>query len=441
MTFEKLQAACRAAGINEVEIYHVVQDGFSISTFNGEVDDNLVYHNNELYIRGVYNGHIASVYVERDVDDEIDNVVSRLLASASAIEVDDPYFIYGGSKEYVTLPESEHDFANYTQEERIEFCRTMEKAIRERTEYVQMTQAQVQAEWTRVSIENSSGLSISREGAQAAVVAVGVYAKDGDVKQGFYFDMVENFSDIDFDKLCREAVDRPLASIGAKSVPSRAYPVVFENKQFASLLSCFLSAISGEAVVKKVCLLADKLGEKVFGDNITIVDDPLCEKSYRKVTFDDEGVATFKKTVVEKGVLKTFLHSLKTAKMLGAEPTGNGFKAGSGDIVVSPTNLVVECGEHSLEEVLAPIADGIYITSMMGQHAGVNAVSGAFNLQASGFKITDGKLGEPITLFVVSGNIVDVLSNVVEIANDVECGRGIVCGSAHIASLSISGQA
>ena len=107
MTFEKLQAACRAAGINEVEIYHVVQDGFSISTFNGEVDDNLVYHNNELYIRGVYNGHIASVYVERDVDDEIDNVVSRLLASASAIEVDDPYFIYGGSKEYVTLPEKE----------------------------------------------------------------------------------------------------------------------------------------------------------------------------------------------------------------------------------------------------------------------------------------------------------------------------------------------
>ncbi len=440
MNFEVLAKKAKENGIDEIEIYHVVTDGFSVSTFNGEVDNNSVYHNNEMYIRGVYAGHIAAIYVERDEDDEIDNVVARLKADASVTESEDPYFIYGGSKEYPTLPESTHDFATYTQAQRLDMCRKMEAYIREKTEYVELTEASIEAQWTHVSIENSNGLSISREGANAAVVAVGVYRKDGDVKQGFYFDLVDNFSDIDYDKLYRDAVQRPLASIGAKSVKSGAYPVVFENKQFSGLLGCFLSAFSGEAVTKRVCLLGDKLGERVFGENITLVDDPLLAISKNKVTFDDEGVAAFRKTVVEKGVLKTFLHSLKTAKMLGAEPTGNGFKGGSGNIGVSPTNLCVECGSKSLDEMLAPIQDGIYITSMMGQHAGVNAVSGDFNLQASGFKITNGKLGEPITLFVVSGNIIDLLNHVVDIATDVECSRSVASGSVYVESLAISGQ-
>lgn len=441
MNFSKLQEACRAAGITEVAVYHIEKDGFSVSTMNGQVDANSVYHYSESYVRGVWGGHIASVYVERDDDAEIENIVARIRASAAVTESEDPYFIYAGDPEYPTLPEVSHDFDSYTQAEKIELCRKMESYVRERSPYTTLTQASIEAETTRVSIENSNGLSVSREGSDAAVVCVAVHVKDGDTKQGFYFDLVDNFSEINYDKLYQNAVERPLASIGAKSVPSKAYPVVFENKQFASLLGCFLSAFSGEAVVKRVCLLADKLGKKVFGDNITLVDDPFLMESHRKVTFDDEGVAARRKTVVEKGVLKTFLHSLKTAKMLGAEPTGNGFMSGSGVITAGPTNLALVGGNKTREELLAPISEGIYITSMMGQHAGVNAVSGAFNLQASGFKITDGKLGEPITLFVVSGNIVDLLNDVVDIANDFECGRGIGCGSVHVGALSVSGQA
>ena len=143
---------------------------------------------------------------------------------------------------------------------------------------------------------------------------------------------------------------------------------------------------------------------------------------------------------MENGVLKTYFHSLKTAAMLGAEPTGNGFKGGSGAISTRATNLCLKSGDKNLDEILAMIDDGIFITDLMGQHAGVNAESGAFNLQSSGYHIRNGKLAEPVTLIVVSGNIIDLLNNVVEVGNDFEVSRLVACGSAYIKSLAVSGK-
>ena len=440
MNFKQLETACRESGITEVEIYRVVTEGTSVTTFNTEVDQNLVYNKNEMYIRGVYGGHIAALYVERDEDAEISEIVRRLIENASVIESNDPFFIYGGSEKYDTLPVETHDFGQYTLADRLALCRRMENYIKEKCDKVVMTQAEIVIEKETVTIENSNGLSVSRTTEDAAVFCNGVVSKDGDTRDGYYMEFVKNLSDIDYDKLLKQAVERPLSQIGAQSVESAAYPVVFENKMFASLLGCFLSMFSADAVIKKLSLLDGKVGERVFGENVTLYDDPLLECSHRRMTFDDEGVATFKKTVVENGVLKTYLHSLKTARMLDAAPTGNGFKDGSGAISVGPTNLCLVGGDRSFDEMIAPIHDGILITSMMGQHAGVNPTAGTFNLQSSGFRIRDGKVAEPVTLIVVSGNILDVLSNIVEVSNDFEASRAIACGSVYVKELSVSGK-
>lgn len=440
ISFEKLKAACAAVGITEVEVYRVLKEGSSVSTFDGKVDQNLVYSAGEVYVRGVKNGKIASLYAERDEDAEIPAIVSFLHNNLGVIESEDPYFIYGGSKEYPTVEEAPHDYGTFTQADRLALCLKMESTLREGCGEIVNTEAEVSVEECTVMIENTSGLSVCRKSSGASVGCVGVVKKDGDVKQGYYGDYVKNLADVDFGKLYRYAAERPLSAIGAVSLPSGKYPVVFENRRFAGLLSCFLSMFSGDAAVKKLSLLGDKLGEKVFGDNITFTDDPLDENANHRISFDDEGVAAFRKTVVEKGVFKTFLHSLKTAKMMDASPTGNGFKESGGGIGVRPTNLRLEGGGGTLEELLSPIEDGVFVTELMGMHAGVNAVSGAFNLQASGYRIRKGKLEEPITLFVVSGNILDLLNGIAAIGGDFEYSRGIGCGSVHVASLSVSGK-
>lgn len=440
MDFKKFEQVCNKHGIKEFDLYSVATDGAAVSTFCGQTDKNVTYHSNELYIRGVKNGQVANIYVEKDDESEYENIASRLESMAGSLESEEPYFFFAGSKKYPELKKVSHDYEKFSQGDKLELCRKMENYLREKCPYVTMTQAEVNVETSRLSIENTSGLHVSRDGHEAVVFCLAVIQKDGDTRQGYYFDFVDNLADVDFDKLYREAVERPLAMIGAKSCESKPYPVVFENKAFASLLGCFLSMFSGEAVVKKLCLLDGKLGSKVFGDNITLTDNPLLEKSPYSTPFDDEGVATSEKNVVENGVLKTYLHSLKTAAMLGAEPTGNGFKGGNGAISTRPSNLCLKSGSKSRDELIADIKDGIYITDMMGQHAGVNAESGAFNLQSSGFRIKDGKLAEPVTLIVVSGNIVDLLNNVVEIGTDFEVSRLVSCGSVYVKSLAISGN-
>ncbi len=440
MNFSKLENACKQANITEVEIYKVRTDGSSVSTFNGDVDKNTVYTTDETYVRGVYDGHLASVYVENDSDDEIPAIVRSIIDNASVTESDDPYFIYGGDDSYASLPSEHHDFDEYTQADRIALCRKIEKTLRDSCEFVTITESEIAVEQSVLTIQNSNGLSVSRSDVDAMMYGSAVIAKDSDTKNGYYYTPVKNIKDFDFSKLVERAVNRTLSSIGAESVPSGNYPVVFENECFRSLVSCFLSMFSGDAVTKKVCLLDGKLGQKVFGDNITITDEPLLEGAYRNYSFDDEGVATKNTVLVENGVLKTYLHNLKTAKMLDSESTGNGFKGGDGNISVMPTNLVLKNDDISFDDMIKDIEDGIFVTSMMGQHAGVNAVSGAFNLQSSGYRIRNGKIAEPVTLIVVSGNIIDLLNNVVAISNDVNKLSRIATGSARIKGLNVSGR-
>lgn len=440
MDFNKLKKEALASGIKEIEVYQVKGDGALVSTFNTEVDDNSCHFTDELYIRGVYNKHITSLYLEHDDDSEIESVINTLKSNASVTESNDPYFIYEGDKNYPVIPDNKNDSDEFSQADRIKICQDIEAFLKAKSSYITNTEASIETEAKTISIQNTSGLNVSRKSSDLTLYVSTVVTKDNDVKNGHYFEHLNSLKDIDYNLIYERALKRPLDSIGAKSIKSGHYPVVFENNAFASLVSCFWSMFSGDEVVKKLSLLDGKLGQKVFGDNIVIEDLPLCETSFNKFTFDDEGVSAKNTTVVENGVLKSYLHNLSTAKMLNTTSTGNGFKTGSGNVSVAPTNLCIKCSDTSFDDMIKDIKEGVFITSMMGQHAGVNPVSGAFNLQSSGFMIEDGKITKPVTLIIVSGNIVDVLNNVNFISSDFKNFGRIGTGSAFINSLAISGN-
>lgn len=440
MDFNKLKEEAKAAGIKEIEVYQVKGEGSDISTFNQEVDDNICFSTNELYIRGVYNNHISSLYVEHDDDSEIEFIVNTLKNNASVTESNNPYFIYAGDEKYPTIMDEKNDFNEYSQADKIKLCKDIEAFLKSKSEFVTNTSASISISENVTSIKNTSGLDVSRKSEDLSVYISAVISKDGDVKNGGYYEHLKSLKDLDYNEIYNRAVKRPLDSIGAKSIKSGQYPVVFENHAFAILLSCFWSMFSGDDVVKKLSLLEGKLGQKVFGDNIVIEDLPLCDKSFNKFTFDDEGVSAKDTVLVENGVLKNYLNNLSTAKLLNSTSTGNGFKDGSGNVSVGPTNLCLKSSDVSFDDMINDIKEGVFITDMMGQHAGVNPVSGAFNLQASGFMIENGKIARPVTLIIVSGNIVDVLNNVNCIASDFKVFGQIGSGSTYINKLAISGN-
>ena len=179
-----------------------------------------------------------------------------------------------------------------------------------------------------------------------------------------------------------------------------------------------------------------------MSEKISIVDNPLLEGAIISQPFDDEGVPCHKKNIVENGVFNGFMHNLETASKFGVEPTGNGFKRGvASNVKISPTNLYLAPGAGTKEDVIAHCEKGILVTSVAGLHSGVNPISGSFNVQAKGFVIEDGKVGRPITLFVVSGNFYELYNNVLEIGGDLEDNStGLSCPTLRIKELMISGK-
>ena len=185
-------------------------------------------------------------------------------------------------------------------------------------------------------------------------------------------------------------------------------------KSASSLLSALLSNIDAEQVQKHSSKFEGKLHQQVASKKITLIENPL-EPNLNFRYYDDEGVATRKKTIINKGVLETYIYTLETAAKDGVEPTGNGY--GSGHATASLVNAKIKAGKRSEEQLFEKIKLGVYITDLEGLHAGLNSQSGNFSLQSQGFMIRDGKIAEPLSLITVAGNLFDLFMDVKEVSN------------------------
>ena len=429
------------AGIKEIEVYRVKTTRSEVGIFNHEVENFSSSTSNVSYIRGAYNGHLGAVYLE-DNKISVDEVIETIKENATLININEPYFIYPGDETYPELKPYEGDFHEHTLAEKSEMILALAKKVEALNEYVTCPEAEYSESTFEYVIENSNGLSVSKKGGYAVIYA-SVLAKKGDeVKSGYEVQMAKKFAEFDMDKLAAEAVETVVSKLGAEPIVSGKYKTVVKNTVVRSLLGAFSNIFTAEAVIRKMSFLEGKEGTQVFGTNISIVDDPLCELAPSQDSFDDEGVSAKVKTVVENGVFKTFLHNLKTAKMMNTETTGNGYKAGvSAGVGVKPSNFYVVPGEKTLDELFAECGDGFYLTDVQGLHAGINAISGDFSLQAQGFEIVDGKLGKPVNLVVASGNFKKLFNEVVSIGSDLVFKTGnIGAPSLLVSELSISGK-
>lgn len=169
--------------------------------------------------------------------------------------------------------------------------------------------------------------------------------------------------------------------------------------------------------------LAGKEGEKVAADCVTITDDPMREGYPAQTSFDGEGVAAFRKNVIENGVLKTLLYDLTTAKKAGRESTGNGLRGSyTSSVNISPFCFCLEPGNKSEEQLFSAAGDGILITELNGLHAGADGVTGDFSLQSAGYRIRGGKKAEYVKGFTVAGNFYELLLGITAVGNKLKFG-------------------
>jgi PmbA protein len=192
-------------------------------------------------------------------------------------------------------------------------------------------------------------------------------------------------------------------------------PIVYDPRVSAGLVGHLAGAISGASIARGVSFLKDKLGQKVFAAGIRIVDDPHRIRGLRSKPFDGEGVANRRRDLIEDGALTTWLLDSASARQLGLQSTGHAARGTGGPPTPSPTNLYMEAGKASPEELMSDIKSGLYVTDLMGM--GVNGVTGDYSRGASGFWIENGKVSYPVAEITIAGNLKDMFLNLTP-AND-----------------------
>ena len=235
----------------------------------------------------------------------------------------------------------------------------------------------------------------------------------------------------------REAARRTLRRLGARRVPTVECPVVFEPDAAASLLRHLAGAASGPALYRRASFLLDRLGEHIASPAVTIIDDPLQPAGPASRPFDGEGVASRRQTIVEAGVLRSYLLDTYSARRLGLRPTGHAGRAAGDAPGVTPTNFHLEPGPHSPEEIIASVRSGLYVTELIG--FGVNLVTGDYSRGAVGVWIENGELTHPVEEITIAGNLLDMFAGIEMIGRDLAFRGPTAAPTVKIASLMVAG--
>lgn len=230
---------------------------------------------------------------------------------------------------------------------------------------------------------------------------------------------------------------RAVARLNPDRVKSGAMPVVFDPRVGGTMMGHLLGAMSGSAIARRSSFLLDKLGEPIFKAGTTIVDNPHARRGLRARPFDGEGLPTRPRNLVEDGRITTWLLDSASARQLGLTPTGHAARSGGGAPGVSVGDIHLVAGPMSPAGLMADIAEGIYVTELIGQ--GVNGVTGDYSRGASGFRIVNGEIAGPVAEFTIAGNLLGMFAQLTP-ADDLEWYRAINVPTLRIDGMTVAGD-
>ena len=422
---EKLIDQARAAGAEAADAVYVGERSSGVQVRKGALEDVHRSEGEEMGLRVFLGSKSASVASSDLSDEALSALVGRVLAMAKEAP-EDPYA--GLSPPELLMSGGLADLDNWDSQE------PDPAALRARALEAEAAALAVKG------ITNSNGGSASASASTFALVtshgfsggtrasghscSVGVVAGEGSAMQRDHaWHSARHAEDLeDAAAIGRRAAERAVSRLGNVKLGPGKYPVLFEPRVAGSLLGHFAGAITGSAIARKSSFLMGKLGEPVFGNGITIHDDPLRKRGLRSRAFDGEGLPVRAMDLVADGVLATWLAASADARQLGIAPTGHAIRGVSGAPGAGPSNLYLAAGLRSREELLVTFPRAILVTELIGQ--GVNPVTGDYSRGAAGFLIENGEVAGPVAEITIASNLKDMFLTL-EPASDLRFRRGV----------------
>jgi PmbA protein len=265
-------------------------------------------------------------------------------------------------------------------------------------------------------------------------------ARDGEsMERDYWFTMARSFEGLDApEHVGRVAAQRALRRLNAVKVETQKVPVVFEPRTARSLLDNIFEAVHGMSIYRHESFLAEKLGQQVANESVTVVDDGTLPGLFGTSPFDDEGVPSRRTMVIERGVLRSYLLNTYAARKLGMKTTGNASRGLTGNAGIGHGNFFLERGVQTPEEIIAGIPNGFYVTELMG--FGVNVVTGDYSRGAAGLWIRNGELAFAVSEVTIAGNLNEMLQGIEAVANDLEFRGSVAAPTIKIGEMTVGGR-
>ena len=273
----------------------------------------------------------------------------------------------------------------------------------------------------------------SRFGRSASVIA----GEGTGMERDYEYSSRPHFADLDSaEEIGRKAGERVVRRLGARKARTGAVDVIFDPRVARGIAGHLAGAINGASVARKTSFLRDKMGKQVASARITVTDEPALMRGQASRPFDGEGVAGEKLLMVEKGVLNHWFLSTSAAKELGLTTNGRGARSGS-SVSPSSTNLALEAGETTPEEMIRSLKTGFYVTEVFGQ--GVDMITGEYSRGASGLWIENGELAYPVAEVTIASNLKDMFLRMVP-ADDLDRNYATASPTLLIEGMTLAGS-
>ena len=418
-------------GATSAEASINIENGLSVTARLGEVET-LEHHNDHGLGITVYVDHKKGASSTTNLEpDALKDAVAAACSIAKFTQEDDCAGLADEDKMPTRVQDLDLDHPwNLAPEEALDLAIECENHARELKEITNSEGATVNTSRGTSLYANSHGFMGSYTSTRHSLSCIVVAEKNGAMQRDYWFTASRKPDDLESAITVGEkAANRTTSRLGAKKISTQSTSVIFDANMARSLLSHFISAISGGALYRKASFLLDQLDKKIFSDLVNITDDPHILAGLGSSVFDLEGVATQPRTIVDNGILKSYILSSYSARKLGMQTTGN-----AGGV----HNLMLTPGNKNLDELIHEMGRGLLVTELIGH--GVNNVTGDYSRGAVGYWIEGGEIQYPVEEITVAGNLKNMFKNIISIGNDIDKRSNIITPSLLIDGMMIAGN-
>lgn len=411
--------AAKACGADAADALVVDSVDLAVSQRLGIPEDTERAESSGLGLR-VFAGHKSAIVSTTDLSKAaLMEACERAMAMARA-SLDDPYTmlaessLWAGEVADLQLHDSHEPDIAWMREQ----CAIMEDTARSQAGITNSQGADAQISRNRIALATSSGFARSYASSSSSLSVTVLAGKGDKMERDYAYSMARHTADLlNARSIGTLAAQRALQRLNPKKVSTQQVPVIFDPRVGRSLLSSFASAISGTSIARGTSFLKNRMGEELFPQAITIIDDPHRVRGLGSKPFDAEGVKNDRRAIVEQGRLQSWLLDTRSAAQLGLQTTGHAVRGLGSAPYPSSTNFYIEAGSKSPQALIAEIENGFYVTDAFG--SGVNIVTGDYSQGASGLWIENGQLSFAVSELTIAGNVCDMFATL-QAANDLQ---------------------